>query len=199
MLARMNSSSPQTHASKSDEQLMAMAQRNDDTAFAELYQRHSSVIFGLTRRMAGSGALAEDALQEAFLSIWRHRGAYRPDRGNVRGWMISIARNRTIDLTRKHRRHQRPVGDDGNLLEHEVAPERTEVQFMAREDGRIIRQALKTLPADQASSIALAYYGGLTHQEIGKLAEVPLGTVKGRIRLGLTKLRAEMEPVPQPA
>jgi len=180
-------------ACTSDEFLMGLAQRNDAAAFAELHRRHAPAVRGLTRRICGTSSLAEDAQQEAFLAVWRYRDRYRPDLGSVRGWMLSIAHNRTIDLLRKDRRHQRSPGDDADLLERQASDGLTDVQAMAREDGLTIRRGLRQLPAEQARSIALAYYGGLTHLEIGRLGNVPLGTVKGRIRLGLDKLRADLQ------
>ena len=161
-------------------------------AFELIYDRHGGAAFSLAYRMVGNRVAAEDIVQEAFLSIWRSRMRYDRSRGSVRTWMLGIVHNRAIDALRRgatHERRQEPL--DGVEERHE-APERTDVEAARREEARSVRTALETLPDDQRRTVELAYFGGFTHSQIAELLDQPIGTVKGRMRLGLDKLRRQL-------
>jgi RNA polymerase sigma-70 factor (ECF subfamily) len=175
-----------------DEDLMPLVERGEAAAFEVVYQRHSRPAFALAYRICGSRAVAEDAMQEAFLSIWRGGGRYQRQRGSVRTWVLGVVHHRAIDVVRRHAVHdRRRAGDDG-LAERLETPERTDVEAARNEDRREVRIALDTLPPEQQRVITLAYFGGFTHVEIAEMLELPVGTVKGRMRLGLEKLRDQL-------
>ena len=172
-----------------DEELVQLIYRSKAAAFEVIYDRHADAAFSLAKRMCGQGALAEDIVQEAFLSLWRTTTRYDRSRGSVRTWVLGSVRNRAIDALR-----QRAVGDRGRVVEaeieeHLVAPERTDLEFARREEARQVREALDELPDEQSRVIELAYYGGLTHVQIASMLDTPVGTIKGRMRLGLAKMR----------
>jgi RNA polymerase sigma-70 factor, ECF subfamily len=172
-----------------DEDLMPLVERGEAAAFEVVYQRHSRVAFALAYRICGTRAAAEDATQEAFLSIWRGGGRYQRDRGSVRTWVLGIVHHRAIDVVRRHAVHERRRAGDDTLADRLETPERTEVEVARNEDRRQVRAALDTLPPEQQRVINLAYFGGFTHVEIAEQLHLPVGTVKGRMRLGLEKLR----------
>ncbi len=175
-----------------DEDLMQLVRENDPAAFAVVYERHASVAFSLAFRMCGKQGLAEDVVQEAFLSLWRSGSRYDRTRGSVRTWVLGIVHNRAIDALRRSVVQDRGKVSDEGIEEHLEAPERTEVEVGRREEAREIRTALEGLPADQSRVIELAYYGGFTHSEIASMLDTPVGTIKGRMRLGLQKMRSQL-------
>jgi RNA polymerase sigma-70 factor (ECF subfamily) len=142
--------------------------------------------------MVGDRAVAEDISQEAFLSIWRSRLRYQADRGSVRTWMLGVVHHRAIDALRRNLVHDRRRASGEGIEEREEAPERTDVEAARREEARQVRSAIDTLPEDQSRVIELAYFGGFTHSQIAEMLEMPIGTVKGRMRLGLEKLRRQL-------
>jgi RNA polymerase sigma-70 factor, ECF subfamily len=142
--------------------------------------------------MVGRQALAEDVVQEAFLSIWRSRMRFDRTRGSVRTWVLGIVHNRGIDALRRSTVHDRRRETLDGVEERFEARERTDVEVARREEARNVRGALETLPAEQRRTIELAYFGGFTHSQIAELLDEPIGTVKGRMRLGLEKMRREM-------
>jgi RNA polymerase sigma-70 factor, ECF subfamily len=176
-----------------DEELMVLVQDGDSEAVEVLYERHGGPSYSLAYRVMGERQAAEDVTQEAFLSVWRTSASYDAARGSVRSWLLQIVRNRAIDaLRRSSVRGGRLDYDDDGLLEAQEAPEQTEAEVSRRERAAHVRGALKDLPQDQAQVLALAYYAGFTHSEISELLSMPLGTVKGRMRLGLQKVRANL-------
>jgi RNA polymerase sigma-70 factor, ECF subfamily len=175
-----------------DEDLMQLVRESDPAAFAVVYERHSSVAFSLAFRMCGKQGLAEDVVQEAFLSLWRSGSRYDRTRGSVRTWVLGIVHNRAIDALRRGVVQDRGKVSDEGIEEHLEASERTEVEVGRREEAREIRTALEGLPADQSRVIELAYYGGFTHSEIASMLDTPVGTIKGRMRLGLQKMRSQL-------
>jgi RNA polymerase sigma-70 factor, ECF subfamily len=185
--------------SLADEDLMQLVQRGDPRAFELVYDRHSGAAFSLAYRMVGRGNVAEDVVQEAFLSIWRSGARYERARGSVRTWVLGIVHHRAIDQLRRSSVHdKRRAGDEG-LEERLESGERTDVEVARRDEAETIRSAMQTLPPEQSHVIELAYFGGFTHTEIAEILEMPVGTVKGRMRLGLAKLRdrlrqLEMQP-----
>ena len=180
--------------SLADEELMSLVAKGEARAFETIYERHCGAAFSLAYRMCGSRALAEDVAQEAFLSIWRAGGRYDRARGSVRTWVLGIVHNRAIDALRRTVVHERRRASDEGIEERFEARERTEVEAARREEAETIRGMLDALPADQSRVIELAYFGGFTHSEIAEMLGAPIGTVKGRMRLGLEKLRGQLAP-----
>jgi RNA polymerase sigma-70 factor, ECF subfamily len=175
-----------------DEEVMQLVQDGNPRAFELLYDRHGGAAFSLAYRMVGNRTAAEDISQEAFLSIWRSRLRYRRERGSVRTWVLGIVHHRAIDALRRNVVHDRRRAGVEGIEEVFEAPERTEVEVARREEGRSVRSALDALPEDQCRVIELAYFGGFTHSQIAEMLEMPVGTVKGRMRLGLDKLRRRL-------
>jgi RNA polymerase sigma-70 factor, ECF subfamily len=176
-----------------DEDLMPLVAREDPLAFEVFYDRHAGAAYSLAYRIVGSRTAAEDVTQEALLSIWRSGARYDRARGSVRAWTLGIVRNRAIDLLRKEsgRSPKLAVGGD-ELIERRAAEELTDTEAVRRETAREVRGAIKDLPEDQSRVIELAYFGGFTHTEIADMLDTPVGTVKGRMRLGLKKLRDQL-------
>jgi RNA polymerase sigma-70 factor, ECF subfamily len=177
-----------------DEELMQLMQSGDPRAFEALYDRHGGAAFSLAYRMVGDRNVAEDISQEAFLSIWRSRVRYDRARGSVRSWVLGIVHHRAIDALRRNLVHDRRRASAEGIEERHEAVERTEVEVARRDEARTVREALETLPGDQVKVIELAYFGGFTHTQIAEMLEMPVGTVKGRMRLGLDKLRRQLSP-----
>jgi RNA polymerase sigma-70 factor, ECF subfamily len=172
-----------------DEEVMQLVQQGDPRAFELLYDRHGGAAFSLAYRMVGERVTAEDISQEAFLSIWRSRLRYQADRGSVRTWVLGVVHHRAIDALRRNLVHDRRRASAEGIEDRQEAPERTDVEVARREEARQVRSALEDLPEDQCKVIELAYFGGFTHSQIADMLEMPIGTVKGRMRLGLEKLR----------
>lgn len=172
---------------------MQLVQKGDPIAFEALYDRHGGAAFSLAYRMVGTRAAAEDATQDAFLSIWRSRVRYRRERGSVRNWILGIVHNRTIDALRRSLVHEKRRASAEGLEETHEAAELTDVEVLRREEAHTVRAAMDTLPDPQVRVIELAYFGGFTHTQIADMLEEPVGTVKGRMRLGLEKLRKELQ------
>jgi RNA polymerase sigma-70 factor (ECF subfamily) len=176
-----------------DEELMRHVSNGDARAFETIYDRHGGAAFSLAYRITGNRSAAEDAVQEAFISIWRSRTRYEADRGSVRTWVLGIVHHRTIDTVRRNLVHDRRRTSAEGIEEQHEAQERTDVEVGRREEARTVRAALEALPGEQNRVIELAYFGGFTHSQIADMLDMPLGTVKGRMRLGLEKLRGKLE------
>ena len=175
-----------------DEEVMQLVGDGDPRAFELLYDRHGGAAFSLAYRMVGKRVTAEDIVQEAFLSIWRSRMRYDQARGSVRTWVLGIVHNRGVDALRRGAVHDRRRETMDGVEERQEAPERTDVEAVRREEARSVRSALDELPDDQRRTIELAYFGGYSHSQIADLLGEPIGTVKGRMRLGLDKLRRQL-------
>jgi RNA polymerase sigma-70 factor (ECF subfamily) len=173
-----------------DEDLMVLVERKDADAFAVLYDRHGGAAYSLAHRIVGDRVIAEDVTQEAFISVWRSGARFDAGRGSVRSWTLGIVRNRAIDALRRASGPAPKLDlDDDGVLEGQPATELTDSEAIRRETSRRVRGALSELPAEQSEVIGLAYFGGFTHAEIATMLGMPLGTVKGRMRLGLEKVR----------
>src|SRR5215207_9748106 len=171
-----------------DEDLISLVEVNDAEAFAVLYDRHSRAAYSLAYRMMGERQSAEDLVQDAFLKVWRAAGSYRSERGSVRTWLLSIVHNRGIDQLRSlasRRRTQQRIEASAPRSQ----PSEAFAQSWRNSQREQVREALKTLPPEQLKVLELAYFSGYTHVEIARLLDLPLGTVKGRMRLGLKKIK----------
>jgi RNA polymerase sigma-70 factor (ECF subfamily) len=175
-----------------DEEVMHLVQRGDPRAFELLYDRHGGAAYSLAYRIVGRQAAAEDVVQEALLSIWRSRLRYDQTRGSVRTWILGIVHNRAIDGLRRSSVHDRRRATLEVVEDRFETGERTDVEVARREEARSVRGALETLPDEQRRTIELAYFGGFTHSQIAEMLDEPVGTVKGRMRLGLEKMRRQL-------
>src|ERR1700761_7417654 len=176
-----------------DEELMPWIAKKDAEAFEVFYDRHGGASFSLAYRILGDRNSAEDCVQEAFISIWKSGARFDRTRGSVRSWTLSIVRNRAIDALRsKAGKAPKLTFDDDALLEAAPAPEQTETEVIDRQTADEVRGAISHLPTEQSRVIELAYFGGFSQSEIAGMLNVPLGTVKGRMRLGLEKIRGEL-------
>jgi RNA polymerase sigma-70 factor, ECF subfamily len=175
-----------------DEDLISLVEAADAEAFATLYDRHSRAAFSLAYRMMGERQASEDLAQDAFLKVWRGASSYRADRGSVRTWILSIVHNRGIDQIRSQasrRRTQEKIEASAPRSQ----PSEAFAQTLRNSQRDQVREALDTLPPEQLKILELAYFSGYTHVEISDLLGLPLGTVKGRMRLGLKKIRDYFE------
>jgi RNA polymerase sigma-70 factor (ECF subfamily) len=172
---------------------MQLVRRGEAAAFEVVYERHSSAAFSLAYRMCGTRGLAEDVTQEAFLAVWRSGARYDRARGSVRTWLLGIVHNRASDALRRGAVHDRRRSADETAAERLPAAERTEVEAARRDEAQAVRELMDTLPEEQSRVIELAYFGGFTHREIAEMLDAPIGTIKGRMRLGLEKMRAGLE------
>jgi RNA polymerase sigma-70 factor, ECF subfamily len=176
-----------------DEELMPLVGRHDPEAFEVLYDRHGGAAYSLAYRIVGDRAAAEEVTQEAFISVWRSGARFDAARGSVRSWLLSVVRNRAIDFLRSRAGKAPKLDfDDDSALEQRPAQERTEEEALRRETAAEVRGALGKLPGEQSKVIELAYFGGFSHSEIARIQGLPMGTVKGRMRLGLEKIRGEL-------
>lgn len=171
-----------------DEDLMSLMGGGDAEAFGALYDRHGRAAYSLAYRMMGERQSAEDLTQDAFLKIWRAAGGYRPERGSVRTWVLSIVHNRGIDQLRSSASRRR-TQDRVEQSAPRTQPSEAFAEAWRNRQREQIREALNTLPSEQLKILELAYFSGYTHVEISNLLDLPLGTVKGRMRLGLKKIR----------
>jgi RNA polymerase sigma-70 factor (ECF subfamily) len=175
-----------------DEDLVLLAADGDAGAFAALYDRHSRAAYSLAYSMTGERHAAEDLAQEAFLRVWRSVGGYRPGRGSVRAWVLSIVRNRGIDqlrssASRGRTRRKAEAEATGNH------PSEAFDRAWRNHRREWTLAALRNLPREQRQVLALLHFRGLTQAEVSERLGLPLGTVKGRVRLGLRKLRGHAE------
>jgi RNA polymerase sigma-70 factor, ECF subfamily len=179
--------------SLADEDLMAHVSTGDAKAFEIIFDRHADVAFSLAYRMCGRRGMAEDIVQESFLSLWRSGARYDRTRGSVRSWVLGVVHNRAIDLFRRDSvRTSKDIVDE-EAVERLAAADSTEREAERRDEASQVRTALAGLPEDQRKVIELAYFGGFSHSQIAEMLGLPAGTVKGRMRLGLTKLRGSLE------
>jgi RNA polymerase sigma-70 factor (ECF subfamily) len=176
-----------------DEDLMPLIAQRDPEAFEVFYDRHGGAAYSLAYRIVGEASAAEDVTQEAFISIWRSGARYDRTRGSVRSWTLGIVRNRAIDALRRTAGKAPKLDfDDEMILEQRPSGDRTDEEAIRRDEARELRGVLRELPDEQSKVIQLAYFGGFSHSEIAEVLGMPLGTVKGRMRLGMEKIRAQL-------
>jgi len=171
-----------------DEALLALASRQDEAALAQLYDRYGRVAYGLALRIVRDQALAEDAVQEAFLTVWRTAGSFRPERAKPSTWILTLVHRRAVDLVRREeRRRAQPLLEGQEEPDERALPADEEIALTDRR--RLVQEALRQLPDEQREALELAYYGGLTQSELAERLSVPLGTIKSRMFTGLRRLR----------
>jgi len=175
-----------------DEDLLSLVERRDPDAFAALYDRHSRAAYSLAYRMMGERQAAEDLVQDAFLKVWRSAGSYRAERGSVRTWILSILHNRGIDQLRAQASRLR-TRERLEASSEKTQPSEAFSETLRSSQREQVREAMSTLPPEQLKILELAYFSGYTHTEIAELLGLPLGTVKGRMRLGLKKIKEYFE------
>jgi len=175
-----------------DEDLISLVEAADAEAFATLYDRHSRAAFSLAYRMMGERQASEDLAQDAFLKVWRSASSYRAERGSVRTWILSIVHNRGIDQIRSQASRRRRQ-EEMEASAPRSQPSEAFAETWRNSQREQVREALGTLPPEQLKILELAYFSGYTHMEISNLLDLPLGTVKGRMRLGLKKIRDYFE------
>ena len=173
------------HAHLSDEALVALVARSDDTALGELYDRFGRVSYGLALRVLRDPSLAEDAVQEAFLAVWRTAARYVPERGNARAWVLTLVHRRAVDLVRREQRRRTETLDEAP----QPTGEETHEMVWLRLERERVQNALRQLPDQQREAIELAYYGGFSQSELAERLGQPVGTIKSRMFNGLGRLR----------
>jgi len=184
-------SGPGPDQDRTDRETMERLTRGDLGALERLYEQYGAMAFSIAYRITGDRAAAEDVVQEAFLGAWRNAARYADGRGTVRTWLLSIVHHRAIDAIRRRRPTSELPESETTLPATLTLPD-TWADVAARLDQAAVQVALERISAVQREAIELAYFGGLTQTEIAERTGVPLGTVKGRLRLGLEGLRAAM-------
>ena len=170
----------------SDEALVALVARNDETALAELYDRVGRVAYGLAFRVLRDDRLAEDAVQEAFLGVWRTAAGFRAERAKATTWILTLVHRRAVDLVRREeRRRAEPLDETHDVATTESAEDAAWLGF----ERERVQEGLRQLPHVQREAIELAYYGGFSQSELSERLGVPLGTIKSRMFAGLSRLR----------
>ena len=175
-----------------DDRLIEALARQDVGALECLYDRYGKVAYSLAYRIVGERGVAEDVVQDAYLSVWRQAKSYRPERGSAKTWLMAIVRNRSIDKLRSHATGANSISMDEVPEDFGAQPGPWQ-QVWNDLRGATVRDALERLPVEQKKSIELAYFSGYSQSEIADLMRVPLGTVKGRMRIGLQKLKTMLE------
>ena len=175
----------------SDASLLRAIQAGEQEAIAALYDRYSGVAYGLAMRITGDGTLAEDVVQDAYVSVWKQAGRFDPERGQVKSWLLTIVHHKAVDAVRRRtNRNERalPEGPEEFIAAHGRPEEIAEATM----DAAAVREAVRAIPDDQRRTIEMAYFEGITHVEIAERMGVPLGTVKSRLRIGLEKMRGSL-------
>jgi RNA polymerase sigma factor (sigma-70 family) len=177
------------HAHLSDEALVALVARGDESALAELYDRVGRIAYGLALRVLRDDRLAEDAVQEGFLAVWRTAAAFRAERAKASTWVLTLVHRRAVDLVRREERRRAEPLDEEAVAGAGDAAEPTEEAAWLRFERERVQAALKQLPDTQREAIELAYYGGFSQSELAERLGIPLGTIKSRMFAGLARLR----------
>jgi RNA polymerase sigma factor (sigma-70 family) len=180
------SKGPRELAHLTDEALISLVASSDDGALAELYDRFGRVAYGLALRILRDEALAQDAVQEAFLAVWHSADRFLAERGKASTWILTLVHRRSVDLVRREdRRRGEPLERAPEAATTSTAEDEVALGFQRR----VVQEALRRLPAEQREALELGYYGGLTQSELAERLGQPLGTIKSRMFAGLTRLR----------
>jgi len=183
--ARSQTGSRREFAHLSDEAVLALVSRGDESALGELYDRYGRVAYGLALRVVRDRALAEDAVQEAFLAVWRSAGSFLAEHGKPSTWLLTLVHRRAVDLVRREeRRRADPIDELA-----QPTGDATDEEAWLRAQRQVVQEALRKLPPDQREALELAYYGGFTQSELAERLGQPLGTIKSRMFAGLRRLR----------
>ena len=169
-----------------DEALLSLVASSDDQALAELYDRFGGVAYGLAFRILRDESLAQDAVQEAFLAVWRTADRFLAERAKASTWILTLVHRRAVDLVRRQERRR---GEPLESVPEPVASEQVEEQAAIRFQRQVVQEALRRLPPEQREALELGYYAGLTQSELAERLGQPLGTIKSRMFTGLTRLR----------
>ena len=170
----------------SDESLLSLVAASDDDALAELYDRFGRVAYSLALRILRDEALAQDAVQEAFLGVWRSADRFLAERAKASTWILTLVHRRAVDLVRREERRR---GEPLESAPEPAAPETTEDEATLGLQRRLVQEALSQLSPEQRQALELGYYGGLTQSELAEQLGQPLGTIKSRMFSGLSRLR----------
>jgi len=169
-----------------DEALLSLVASSDDQALAELYDRLGGVAYGLAFRILRDESLAQDAVQEAFLAVWRTADRFLAERAKASTWILTLVHRRAVDLVRRQERRR---GEPLESVPEPVASEQVEEQATIRFQRQVVQEALRRLPPEQREALELGYYAGLTQSELAERLGQPLGTIKSRMFTGLTRLK----------
>ena len=181
-----------THLSA--EALVALVARGDETALGELYGRVGRVAYGLAFRVLRDERLAEDALQDGFLAVWRSAGTFRPERARASTWIVTLVHRRAVDIVRREQRRRTDVLDEERWAETQLESSAAEIAWLEFERDRV-QSALALLPDTQREALELAYYQGFSQSELAARLGVPLGTIKSRMFTGLKRLRELLDDI----
>jgi RNA polymerase sigma-70 factor, ECF subfamily len=181
-----------------DHDLVLRVRDGDVCAFEEIYDRYCAPAFTLALRVTGHRSTAQEVTQDAFLTLWRTPRRYNPCRGTLQAWLLTVVRNRSIDLLRSEARHAGNVEFDRILADRlEAPPEPADQEDADEDERRHTREILARLPSEQLQVIELSFFQGLTHRQIAAKVGIPLGTVKGRQRLALNKMQRMLSSLPE--
>ncbi len=174
-----------------DQHALERMRRGEEGGLAELYDRHGRFVYALALRIVRDRGDAEDLTQDVFVQAWTHADRFDADRGQVVAWLMNMARTRAIDLLRRRRVRPQPAGDDAAIDTTDLTPAQDVLLDWSRR-AEAVQQAMSSLPMLQRMAVELAFFEGLSHTEIAEQLEVPLGTIKTRVRQGLLKLRDQL-------
>jgi RNA polymerase sigma-70 factor (ECF subfamily) len=174
----------------SDEAVLALVARSEEAALAEIYDRFGAVAYGLALRVLRDEGLAQDAVQDAFLAVWRTAASFSPERGAARTWVLTLVHRRAVDLVRREERRR---GDPLESAAEPASDELTDQQAWLRFERERVQAALRRLPDQQREALELAYYGGFSQSQLAERLGEPLGTIKSRMHTGLARLRELLE------
>ena len=181
-----------------DRELVRAIGRGNEEAFRELFRRYAPSAMAVARRVVGQPYLAEEAVQEGFLALWRNPSAYEEIRGSVKAWLMATVHNRAVDLVRREetqRRRAENAGPDDTVVILDDPAEKVIDEIGLPDERKAVRAALEDLPPEQREVIELMYFDGLSQTRVAERLSLPLGTVKSRTLLGMRKLRTALSGI----
>ncbi|WP_181350270.1 RNA polymerase sigma factor [Thalassobacillus sp. CUG 92003] len=179
--------------SRTDKELYALIADGDKGTLEEIYDKYEKLLYSFAIKLSGDATLAEEVLQEVFIKIWTHKAVYQEKKGKFSSWIVTVTRYTCIDLIRKRKDENVSLEEETDIPEEQDPS--TEDLAEWREQGQLIRQAIRNLAEEQTIMVDLFYFKGLTQREIAEECNLPLGTVKGRIRLALKHLNSELSNI----